>query len=50
MKKRTEASTQHARTALLTERDLSTVIGGNDGTIIVENVTPRPQGIQGTGH
>ena len=40
---------QHARTAPLTPQDLARVTGGTGGTIIVENVAPRPHGIQGTG-
>lgn len=41
---------QQARIAALTPQDLARVIGGTGGTIIVENVAARPQGIQGTGH
>jgi hypothetical protein len=49
--KRTTTTTkaQHARTAVLTQRDLARVIGGTEGTIIVENVVAQPQGIQGSG-
>ena len=50
MKKRTKATqTWHASTTVLTRRDLAFVIGGHDGTIIVENVVAVPQGIQGSG-
>ena len=38
-----------ARAAVLTQKDLARVIGGTGGTIIVENVAPVPQGIQGSG-
>jgi hypothetical protein len=47
--KRTTTKTSRARGAALTERDLAQVIGGTGGTIISENVSPAPQGIQGTG-
>jgi hypothetical protein len=50
MKKTTRTTKAHyTRAAVLTAQDLATVTGGTDGTIIVENVTARPQGIQGTG-
>ena len=38
-----------ARAAVLTERDLSRVIGGTDGAIVVENILVHPRGIQGSG-
>jgi hypothetical protein len=47
--KRTTTKAQPARTAILTHKDLSRVIGGTNGTIISENVAAQPQGIQGSG-
>ena len=46
---RTTTKAQPARTAVLTQKDLARVIGGTEGTIIVENVVKVPQGIQGSG-
>ena len=40
---------QHPRTTALAQKDLARVIGGTGGTIISENVTAAPQGIQGSG-
>jgi len=48
--KRTHATkAQPARTVVLTQKDLSRVIGGTGGTIISQNVVAQPQGIEGTG-
>jgi hypothetical protein len=47
--KKTTTKTSRARAAALTERDLAHVIGGTDGTVISENVSAAPRGIEGSG-
>lgn len=47
--KKSPTKTSRARAVALTERDLAQVIGGTGGTIISENVSAAPQGIQGSG-
>jgi hypothetical protein len=51
MKKPTKSTKapQQARTAVLTRRDLASVIGGTGGTIISQNAWGGVEGIQGTG-
>lgn len=50
MKKTHPATSERvARAAVLTSRDLVRVIGGTDGTIIVENILVHRRGIEGTG-
>jgi hypothetical protein len=46
---RSIGAVRHARITPLAPQDLARVIGGTDGTIIVENIAARPQGIQGSG-
>src|SRR5436305_996263 len=47
--KKTPASQIPRRTRQLTMDQLTSVIGGTDGTIIVENAWAHPDGIQGSG-
>lgn len=52
MKKTIKATSaaQRARTVELARQDLTAVIGGHNGTIIVESAVPHlPGGIQGSG-
>lgn len=50
MKKTHPATSKRpAHAAVLTSRDLARVIGGTDGTIVVEDILVHRRGIEGTG-
>lgn len=46
---KTTKTPARTRTAVLTPRGLAAVVGGHNGTIIVENAAPGLEGIQGSG-